>query len=136
MGGCGTCKRCQVHCPTDALSNDFELDANLCLSYWSIESRSTVPEKFWKWFDKFYFGCDICQLVCPYNRGDIPHAKEEWVKLKNELDLFEVATMDQKFYEQTFGGSPMTRAKIQGLRRNALIAMTVSGDSRLEKLWI
>ena len=72
LGGCGSCKRCQVHCPTGALDKEYELDANLCLSYWSIESRGIIPEKFWPWFSKFYFGCDICQLVCPYNRGDVP----------------------------------------------------------------
>ena len=131
LGGCGSCKRCQVHCPTNALSKEYELDANLCLSYWTIESRGTIPEKYWKWFEYYYFGCDICQLVCPYNRGDLQFPKEEWIRLKDEVDLYEVSIMDQKFYEQTFGGSPMTRAKIHGLRRNALIALLVKNDDRL-----
>lgn len=131
IGGCGSCKRCQIHCPTNALSKDYQLDANLCLSYWSIESRGTIPEKYWKWFEFYYFGCDICQLVCPYNRGELQMPKDEWIRIKTEIDLFDVATMNQIFYEQTFGGSPMTRAKIHGLRRNALIALLMKKDSRL-----
>ena len=80
LGGCGSCKRCQVHCPTNALSKEYELDANLCLSYWTIESRGTIPEEYWKWFEYYYFGCDICQLVCPYNRGDLQFPKRRMDK--------------------------------------------------------
>ncbi len=126
-GGCGTCKRCQVHCPTGALNQDYRLDANLCLSYWSIEHRGTIPEQFWPHFAKYWFGCDLCQLACPYNRN----AHVEVASLVRDLCLFDVATMDEKFYVDTFGGTPLTRAKRHGLRRNALIAMTVTSDPRL-----
>lgn len=133
-GGCGTCKRCQVNCPTGALDQEYQLDANLCLSYWSIEHRGLVPKKFWKWFKDYWFGCDICQLACPYNRG-IPSAENLPLKENlRSLDLAEVAMMDQDYYEKTFGGSPMTRAKLAGLRRNAIIAMVSSEDERLDKV--
>ena len=133
-GGCGTCKRCQVNCPTGALDQSYTLDANLCLSYWSIEHRGLVPKKFWPYFKDFWFGCDICQLVCPYNRqislGENLPLRES---LKN-IDLYEVALMEQGTYEKIFGGTPMTRAKISGLRRNAILAMWASGDQRLKKV--
>jgi len=132
-GGCGTCKRCQVNCPTGALSEDYRLDANLCLSYWTIEHRGTIPEKFWPWLKQYYFGCDLCQLACPYNRGAAVAAADATLKLEPAPDLFDVATMDASGYERMFGGTPMTRAKRTGLMRNALIAMSVTSDARLPK---
>ncbi len=130
VGGCGTCKRCQVHCPTGALDSDYRLDARRCLAYWTIEHRGFVPEEFWPWFGKYWFGCDICQVVCPYNRGsELP--KTMTPKLPAHLSLYEVAVMDQSAYEQKFGGTPMTRAKCEGLKRNALIAMAVTKDEHL-----
>lgn len=127
-GGCGTCKRCQVACPTGALNTEYILDARKCISYWTIEHRGPVPEEFWPHFNLYYFGCDICQSVCPYNRGaQIAHQLKE-VPLP-PLDL--IATMDQEEYVQWFGGTPMTRAKRDGLQRNALIAMTVRRDAKL-----
>ena len=130
-GGCGTCKRCQINCPTGALDNEWKMDARKCISYWTIEHRGTIPVKYWQYLGRYWYGCDICQLVCPWNRK-IPNSeffqKETEV---NKLDLFDVAIMDQNFYESSFGGTPMTRAKIHGLRRNALIAMTVTEHPRL-----
>jgi epoxyqueuosine reductase len=129
QGGCGTCQRCQVYCPTGALDNAYQVDATKCLSYWTIENRGPIPTEYWPWLRYYYYGCDICQLVCPYNRGATP-TKETPTSLPN---LFEVATMDQTQYEKLFGGTPLTRAKIHGLRRNALIAMTVTNHPRLQE---
>jgi len=128
---CGTCTLCQIHCPTDALGKDYEIDSRRCLSYWTIEHRGTIPEEFWPWLSKYYFGCDICQIVCPYNEV-ADNVAPKWVAPREFPDLYEVATMDQKKYEAYFGGTPMTRAKRSGLIRNALIALTVTRDPRLE----
>jgi len=134
-GGCGTCRRCQVHCPTGALQVDYTLDANLCLAYWTIEHRGTIPVKFWPWLQYFVFGCDICQNVCPYNRQPQapPYDHQDLLRVKAEMDLFSVATMSQLQYEQWFGGTPLTRAKRSGLMRNALIAMYVTQNPDLQK---
>jgi len=132
-GGCGTCKRCQVNCPTGALDEAWKLDANKCLSYWSIEHRGLIPTEFWPWFKIYLFGCDICQLVCPYNRAAefTPHT--QIIKVDAVADLYRIAVMDQKEYELMFGGTPLTRAKKEGLTRNALIAMFVTGHPRLQE---
>jgi epoxyqueuosine reductase len=134
-GGCGTCRRCQVHCPTGALSLDYQIDAEKCLSYWTIENRGPIPVEYWRYLEKFWYGCDICQNVCPYNR---PKTGTDFATLESRglqnLDLAEVAKMNQDFYEKTFGGSPMTRAKSDGLRRNALIAMVVTNHARLAEV--
>jgi epoxyqueuosine reductase len=130
---CGSCTLCQVHCPTGALNEDYILDSNRCLAYWTIEHRGPIPEEFWPWLSKYYFGCDICQLVCPYNVESKSYQLPKPIVPKQLPSLFEVAMMDQKNYEIYFGGTPMTRAKRNGLRRNALIALYVTGDPRLEE---
>ena len=128
---CGACTLCQVECPTGALNKDYTLDAGKCLSYWTIEQRGTIPYEYWPWLGKYWFGCDICQLVCPYNQST--KGLPESVPVRNYPALYEVATMDQKAYELYFGGTPLTRAKRNGLRRNALIAMCVTEDPLLSK---
>jgi epoxyqueuosine reductase len=132
-GGCGTCMRCQVNCPTGALDEAWKLDANKCLSYWSIEHRGLIPIEYWKWFRIYLFGCDICQLVCPYNRGSEQTPHKELIKVEAVADLFRIAVMDQKDYEFMFGGTPLTRAKKEGLIRNALIAMFVTNHAKLQE---
>jgi epoxyqueuosine reductase len=131
QGGCGICNRCQVKCPTGALDEAFRINANECISYWTIEHRGPIPEKYWPWLKYYFFGCDICQLVCPYNgpsEGMLPPT----IAVRTFPSLFEIAVMDQQRYELFFGGTALTRAKRNGLRRNALIAMTVISDSQLQ----
>jgi epoxyqueuosine reductase len=131
---CGSCRRCQVHCPTGALSVDYQLDARLCLAYWTIEHRGIIPLRFWHWLGEYYFGCDKCQTCCPFNRRAPIAADPTLRALAIPTDLAQVARMDHAEYERYFGGTPMTRAKREGLQRNALIALTVTGDSRIESL--
>jgi epoxyqueuosine reductase len=134
-GGCGTCRRCQVHCPTGALDQEYKLDASKCISYWTIEHRGEIPVQYWKWVGRYVFGCDICQLVCPYNRDKkISLEAKELMKVPSQLKLEDVVVMDQNYYEHTFGGTPMTRAKRSGLRRNALIAGIVTNNPNVLSL--
>jgi epoxyqueuosine reductase len=129
-GGCGSCKRCKVHCPSGALTKDFVLDARKCISYYTIEHRGVIPIEYWQYLKLYYFGCDICQLVCPYNRN-AKISSEIKSKIDLNKDMYDVALMNQSEYENWFGGTPMTRAKISGLKRNALINLVVNNDSRL-----
>lgn len=132
LGGCGTCRRCQVHCPTGALDQDYRIDAGKCISYWTIEHRGVIPVNYWRWVGHYIFGCDICQLVCPYNRDlAVSDEARKLTRIPSTPDLIRMVQMDQEFYEKTFGGTPMTRAKISGLRRNALIASVVKNDPRI-----
>lgn len=134
QGGCGPCRQCQTACPTGALDEAYRLDARKCLAYWTIENRGPIPLEFWPHLAKYYFGCDICQTACPYNikpkkRLEPPQDLEP----RLNWDLFTVATMDEHAYRAMFGGTPMTRAKRTGLRRNALIAMAVTQHPRLNE---
>lgn len=132
-GGCGPCKRCQVHCPTGALDQDYQIDARRCLSYWTIEHRGAVPTEYWPHFAKYWYGCDICQNVCPYNRTTVPSIASAW-KRNLPQDLAAVATMTEEQYLEWFAGTPMTRAKKSGLQRNALIALVVNQDHRVPEV--
>ena len=130
---CHHCKRCQVHCPTNALDQDYQLDANKCISYYTIEHRGLIPIKYWSYLDQFFFGCDICQLVCPYNR----YAKKASIlkdKITKDIPLTEVVLMNQATYEYFFASTPITRAKIIGLRRNALISLYVKNYVKFDEI--
>ena len=128
---CGTCRRCQVYCPTGALNENYKLDSNLCLSYWTIENRGLIPFVFWKHLRSFWYGCDLCQMVCPFNRKAALSSEKKLAL--DQIPLIKIALMTQAEYEVFFAGTALTRAKIYGLQRNALIAMFVSDDPQTQK---
>lgn len=137
---CGSCTRCIEACPTDALVEPYQLDANRCISYLTIEKKGAIPDDLRKGMGRHVFGCDICQDVCPWNRkAPITHAPE--FDAREELvnpALAWLSEMTGEEFRKVFRGSPVKRAKLTGLRRNAVIAMGNSGNSafvpKLEKL--
>ncbi|MBF0440886.1 MAG: tRNA epoxyqueuosine(34) reductase QueG [Oligoflexales bacterium] len=127
---CRDCQLCWESCPTKAYKNGF-FDANRCISYWTIENRGIIPVSYWKWLKWYYFGCDICQLVCPYNKG-IPIADHDNLGGKRKYPaLFDIAMMEQDFFYHFFKGTPLERATKAGLQRNALIALTVTENKNI-----
>lgn len=135
---CGTCRRCQVHCPTGALDMDYRMDARKCIAYWTIEHRGPIPQVYWPAVGMYVFGCDICQLVCPFNRVLRSSPTAESLsplvpRIDREIDLHALATMTQSQYETWFGGTPLTRAKREGLMRNGLIALYVKDRKTWQK---
>ena len=133
---CGTCTRCIDACPTDALVAPFQLDSNLCISYFTIEKRGAIPEDMREGLGRHVFGCDICQDVCPWNRkAPVSNAPEFQARegLVNPA-LEWLAEMTEEEFREKFRGSALRRTKRSGLRRNAVIAMGNSGDQRFEPL--
>lgn len=133
---CGTCTRCLDACPTDAFLDAYQLDASKCISYLTIEKRGSIPEDLRGQMGRHVFGCDICQDVCPWNRrAPVTHVPEfePRAKLVNP-DLEWLATISEDDFRQTFRGSPVKRAKRNGLRRNAIVAIGNSGDRRFVPL--
>jgi len=129
---CGTCTRCIDACPTDALIAPYQLDANKCISYLTIEKRGAIAEELRSGMGRHIFGCDICQDVCPWNRK-APSTNADEFQARPELvnpGLEWLAEMSAEEFRRTFRGSPVRRAKRGGLRRNAVIAMGNSGDRR------
>lgn len=137
---CGTCTRCLDACPTDAFIGPYQLDANRCISYLTIEKRGAIPEELQEGMGRQVFGCDICQDVCPWNRK-APATEAPEFQPREELvnpALEWLAEMKAEEFGVMFRGSPVRRAKLNGVRRNAVIAMGNSGDRKflptLEKL--
>jgi epoxyqueuosine reductase len=129
---CGTCTRCITACPTQAITAPGELDARLCISYLTIEKRGEIPVELRAPMGRHVFGCDICQDVCPWNRkAPVTNAAEFEAReglVNPALDW--LADMQPEEFQKVFRGSPIRRAKLSGLRRNAVIAMGNSGNKK------
>jgi epoxyqueuosine reductase len=129
---CGTCTRCITACPTQAIIAPGDLDARLCISYLTIEKRGEIPHELRSGMGRHVFGCDICQDVCPWNRKAPATAAEEFQARAGLVNpaLDWLAEMQAEEFQVVFRGSPIRRAKLSGLRRNAVIAMGNSGDKK------
>ena len=129
---CGSCTRCLEACPTGALPEPYRLDANRCISYWTIEHRGTIPTAIRPLLHDWVFGCDLCQEACPWNAAPATtdHPELQLPAARRELDLAALLGLDRGRYVELFRGSPLKRAKRSGLRRNAALAMAHRGDRR------
>jgi epoxyqueuosine reductase len=117
---CGTCRRCLQDCPTGALADGLLLDANLCISYLTIEHRGTIPIALRRRMGNWIFGCDVCQEVCPWN-GDAHRAAPVEPALTPALG--ELMELDDAAFRGRFAKTAITRTKRRGLLRNAAIAL-------------
>jgi len=132
---CGRCTACLDACPTGALPEPYRLDSRRCISYWTIEHRGAVPMERRPEMGQWVFGCDVCQEVCPINTEAVANKAASSVHLKlpetrRELNLIDLLRMDRETYVEAFRRSPMKRAKLPGLKRNAAIAMGNLGDAK------
>lgn len=127
---CGTCTRCITACPTQAIIAPGELDARLCISYLTIEKRGDIAPELRSGMGGHIFGCDICQDVCPWNRKAPSTSAPEFQAREGLVNpaLDWLAEMQPEEFRTVFRGSPIRRAKLSGLRRNAIIAMGNSGN--------
>jgi len=127
---CGSCTRCIDACPTDAFVGPYQLDANRCISYLTIEKRGAIPEDLREGIGRHVFGCDICQDVCPWNRKAPATTALEFQPREGLVNpaLEWLAQINEEEFREKFRGSPIRRAKRSGLRRNAVIAMGNSGN--------
>jgi epoxyqueuosine reductase len=128
---CGTCTRCIEACPTDAIVAPRELDARRCISYLTIELKEAIPEELRAGIGDLLYGCDVCQDVCPWNERFAkslpeasPFAPRDVLAGKDARTLaHNLLTMTQEQFSAAFKDSPMKRAKLRGLKRNAAIAL-------------
>ena len=122
---CGTCTACLDACPTDAFPEPRVLDASRCLSSLTIEDHGPIDASLRSSFGNWVFGCDICQEVCPWNRH-APGTAEPALRSRFEagtLSLPDLLSLDESAFRSLFQGSPIVRAKRQGLLRSAAIAL-------------
>jgi epoxyqueuosine reductase len=96
------------------------VDANKCISYLTIENKGEIPEAFKGKYDKWIFGCDICQQVCPWNKYSTPHMEPAFEPPPALMEMRKVDwdQIDNDQYKILFKKSAVKRAKFAGLKRN------------------
>ena len=117
---CGTCTKCIDACPTDAITEPYVVDGSKCISYYTIELKNAIPENVKGKFENWMFGCDICQMVCPWNKFSIPHNEANFLP-KKELLSFKKEDWEKlevEKFDEIFEGSPIKRTGFKGLKRN------------------
>lgn len=135
---CGTCQKCIDVCPTEALIAPRTLKADQCISYLTIESKTAPPVEFRKKIGDWFFGCDLCQTVCPWNEKVFRKKnieKSDKISSERLLNLtpqartelvsyfqFLLSSSNKQIQKYHFG-SPLSRAGAKGLKRNALIVI-------------
>ena len=122
---CGTCKRCIDVCPTQAIRGPYQLDARRCISYLTIEHKSAIPEELRPLIGNRVYGCDDCQLVCPWNGFAQPSAEEDF-KPRNGLDratLVELFAWTESEFDRRLQGSPIRRIGYERWLRNLAVGL-------------
>lgn len=128
---CGKCTRCITACPTNAITEPFNVDARRCISYLTIELKGSIPVELRSLIGNRIYGCDDCLAVCPWNKfareGAMmkPHARSDL----SVPDLIELLALDDAAFKMKFAGTPIMRTKRRGLRRNVCVALGNVGDS-------
>jgi len=117
---CGKCRRCLDACPTGAIEKPHWVNARKCISYQTIENKGEISPEIVPRLNNNVYGCDICQIVCPWNRYARPHntpgfnPSDEFLS----LDYERLQEMDEETYRRIFRRSAVKRAKFAGLKRN------------------
>lgn len=118
---CGTCNKCLEACPTSAIVEPYVVDANKCISYLTIENKGEIAEEYKDKFDNWIFGCDVCQDVCPWNLKFSENTSvHEFYPVNKEFNIEEILQMDLETFKKKFETSPIKRAKLSGIKRNAM----------------
>ena len=131
-GSCGHCRICLDKCPTGAIIAPFVVDARRCISYLTIELRGWIPRELRPLMGTWVYGCDVCQDVCPHNTLVRAGQHAEFAPRRDVPfpDLLELLHLDERTYQERFRHSAIKRAKRQGLRRNAAVALGNLRDRR------
>jgi epoxyqueuosine reductase len=133
---CGSCRSCLDACPTDAFPAPYQLDAQRCISYLTIEHKGPVDEELRALMGNHIYGCDDCLAACPWNKfavaaSDIRYAAKDDLKAPPLEDL---AQLDDAAFRIKFSGSPIKRIGRDRFVRNVLYAIGNSQEPRLKQV--
>ena len=122
--GCGNCRACIDACPTGAIVAPRIVDSRKCIAYHSIENKGTIPNEVADKMGDRVFGCDICQQACPWNRAPGITDCADFLPRPNAANppLDRLIAGDRAWFDATFNGTPVRRAGLEGMRRNAMLA--------------
>ena len=122
---CGSCTACLDICPTQAFPAPYQLDSRRCISYWTIENKGSIPVEIREKMGNRVFGCDDCQLICPWNKF-AKAAKEQAFLPRHKLDtstLIDLFSWDELTYMKRTEGSALRRTGYQGWLRNLAVGL-------------
>jgi len=131
---CGSCTRCIDTCPTGCILPDRTIDARRCISYQTIENKVEIPAELRPRTGNWVFGCDICQMVCPWNVRFAPESGDPAFAPRPEVpnpSLAEELTLSPREFNEKFKDSPLKRARRRGYLRNIAVAAGNSGKTEL-----
>jgi len=130
---CEKCDRCQQACPTGALTSRNMVDSNKCISYQTIENKNNIPEELRPKIGRWILGCDRCQMACPHNKDVLFTACEDFIntRLENSCELMQFFDYDKESFKDKFQGTAAMRPGLNGMKRNAAIAL---GNSKNKDL--
>ena len=124
-GHCGTCEACIPACPTQAIVAPYRLDARRCISYLTIENKGSIPEEFREAMGNRIYGCDDCQLVCPWNKFARMAAHADF-KVRHGLDapkLVDLFAWTEAEFDERMRGSAIYRIGYERWLRNVAVAL-------------
>jgi epoxyqueuosine reductase len=131
---CGSCRACIDVCPTQAIVAPYELDARRCISYLTIEHRGSIPEELRPAIGNRIFGCDDCQIFCPWNKFAQPTGVGDFA-VRHGLDgagLVELFAWSEQEWQERTAGSALRRAGYEGWLRNIAVALgNAPADERI-----
>ena len=125
---CGTCTACIDICPTRAIVAPYVLDSRKCISYLTIELKGAIPHEYRKALGNRIYGCDDCQIVCPWNSYAVATEEPAFQEREGSKGLIELMQLDDEGFRSRFRKSPVKRIKRRGLLRNVAVALGNSGQ--------
>jgi epoxyqueuosine reductase len=128
---CGTCERCIEACPTNCILPNRTLDARRCIAYLTIENKGEIPFDLRPQMGNWVFGCDVCQMICPWNRfatKEYDPSLAPYPDLPNP-DLSTDLMLTPQEFNRKFKDNPVQRARRSGYLRNIAIALGNSGNA-------
>ncbi len=124
---CGSCRRCITACPTGCILPDRTIDSRRCISYLTIENKGPIPRDLRPGMGNWIFGCDVCQMVCPWNRlrvgNEDGNRPEDEINQSGFKDLIEEMALSEADFRQKYTNLPVLRAKRKGYLRNVAVAL-------------
>ena len=123
--GCGSCTACLTICPTQAIVAPYQVDARKCISYLTIENSGPIPESLRPLMGNRIYGCDDCQLVCPWNRYASVTEEEDFLPRKrlHGQSLITLFSWDENTFLKNTEGSPIRRIGHERWLRNIAVAL-------------